>query len=184
MKANFLCRQQAALLVIDVQEKLFPLTMHAHEVLPALLKLIKGCQILKVPIIATEQYPQGLGSSLAALKHMLGEQQAYFSKTTFSCLSTPEIAEAVVATKRTQWLLAGIEAHICLLQTAKTLHLSGYEVVILNDATSSRALHDYTTALEQARSLGIVVSSVEAVLFELLQNSQQAEFKKISQLLK
>lgn len=179
-----LSRQHAALLLIDVQEKLIPFEERAADVLAAIQKVIKGFQILGLPIIVTEQYPEGLGSTIAGLKSLLGDKQLYFPKTTFSCLGSPSIAQAMAATGASQWVLAGIEAHVCVLQTAKSLLHAGKEVVVLNDATSSRSIYDFSTAMAQLRDIGVSISSVEAVLFELLSDSQAPEFKKISQLLK
>lgn len=185
MKRNFrLARETTGLLVIDVQSKLFPLEDRCQEVLLALQKAIKGFQIMGLPIVATEQYPQGLGSTLPGLKALLGEQQLYLTKRSFSCLAESTMKEALLQLPITQWVLVGIEAHVCVLQTAKDLIEANKEVVVLNDAITSRSVYDFSTAIAEMRDIGVRISSTETVLFELLHTSSAAEFKKISLLLK
>lgn len=154
------------------------------EVLYRMQQAIKGFQILHLPIIVTEQYPQGLGQTVAALRESLGEAQHYFSKTTFSCLEDDAIGEHIEVLARKNWVLIGIEAHICVFQTAKTLLSKGMQVVVLNDAITSRSIYDFSTGIAEMRDIGARISSVETVLFELLQHSKAAEFKSISQLVK
>lgn len=185
MNKNFsLQKSQSALLVVDLQEKLVPLVERSAEMLSAVQKAIKGIQILGVPIVATEQYPQGLGGTVAGIKSLLGDQQIYYPKTTFSCLADESIRDHLLAMPVQQWILVGIEAHVCVLQTAKNLIAADKQVVVLNDAISSRSIYDYATAIAEMRDIGVRVTSVETVLFELLHGSQAPEFKKISQLLK
>lgn len=177
-------RSKVGLLVVDVQEKLILLEERSVEVLQALQKAIKGFQILGLPIVVTEQYSQGLGSTVAGLKCLLGEKQTYFNKTTFSCLRDPQICQALEEMAVSQWVIVGIEAHVCVLQTAKDLFEKGNQVVVLNDAITSRSIYDFSTAIAEMRDIGIRISSTETILFELLKDSKAEEFKKISQLLK
>lgn len=183
-KKDRLQRNNTALLVIDVQEKLIKYEDRSVEVLQAIQKAIKGFQILRLPIVVTEQYPQGLGSTVAGLKCLLGDQQRYLSKTTFSCLGDPSLKKEIEAMGVKQWVIVGIEAHVCVLQTAKDLIREGMDVVVLNDAITSRSIYDFSTAIAEMRDDGIRISSTETVLFELLGDSEAAEFKKISQLVK
>lgn len=185
MHDNFkLSRKDTALLIIDVQEKLIAHEDRSAEVLQSIQKIIKGFQILKLPIIATEQYPKGLGSTVAGIKCLLGQEQVYLQKNAFSCLGDPLIENMILQMPIKQWILVGIEAHVCVLQTAKDLLRQGKKVVVLNDAITSRSIYDFATAIAHMRDLGICISSVETVLFELLESSEAAEFKKISMLLK
>ena len=184
MSNDKLIRQQVGLLVIDVQEKLFPHVENSCHVIQAIQKAVRGFQILSLPVFVTEQYPQGLGRTVAPLKGILGESQHYYVKTTFSCLDDPHIKETFQAQSITQWILVGIEAHVCVLQTAKDLLASHKQVIILNDAISSRSIYDFSTAIAELRDCGARISSTETVLFELLRDSQAAEFKEISQLIK
>lgn len=177
-------RKKTALLVIDVQEKLFPLVENSCIVIQAMQQVIRGFQILDLPIFATEQYPEKLGSTVAVLKGLLGEQQHYFSKTAFSCLGETSVRENLLSLPIEQWVLIGIEAHVCVLQTAKDLLEEGKQVIIINNAISSRSIYDFSTAIAEMRDCGARITSAETVLFELLRHSKTAEFKEISQLIK
>lgn len=177
-------RQKTALLLIDVQEKLFPLVENSCHVMQKIQMAIHGFQILKLPIFVSEQYPQGLGHTVGPLKGVLGESQKYMVKTAFSCLDDMVSSQILLDTTIQQWVIIGIEAHVCVLQTAKDLIMQGREVVVLNDAISSRSIYDFSTAIAEMRDCGIRISSVETVLFELLRHSKASEFKEISQLIK
>lgn len=167
-----------------MQEKLVPYEDRSAEVLNAIQIVTKAFKILNLPIIATEQYPEGLGHTVAGLKSLLGDQQTFFPKTTFSCAKTKAIQDAIEATKADQWVLVGIEAHVCILQTAKDLIAQGKDVVVLNDAITSRYIYNFATAISEMKDIGIRISCVETILFELLEDSKAAEFKKISQLIR
>ncbi len=185
MTINFLLdRKKTALFVIDVQDKLFSLVERSCEVMLAIKKVIEGFQILNLPICVSEQYPKGLGPTIAPLKATLKDDQEYLTKTTFACSKDPIIREKILGLKAEQWVLVGLEAHVCILQTAKDLLKMGKEVVVLNDAITSRSLYDFSTAIAELRDCGARITSSETVLFELLGDSQTTEFKKISQLIK
>lgn len=179
-----LTTKDTALLVVDVQEKLVKLVDRSTDVLHNIQKVIKGFQILRIPIVVTEQYPEGLGSTVPAIKSFLGEEQEYLSKTTFSCLGSPAIKHSMLAMGISNWVVIGIEAHVCILQTSKDLLAAGKNVVILNDAITSRSIFDYSTAIAELRDMGARITSSETVLFELLEDSKKPEFKAISQLIK
>lgn len=179
-----LVRDKVGLLLIDVQEKLFPLVENSCHASIALQKVIRGFQILNLPIYVTEQYPEKLGNTIAVLKGVLGEGQKYSSKTAFSCLDQPEVKKWLLDAPVNQWVVAGIEAHVCVLQTVKDLLEQGKQVVVVNDAIGSRSIYDYSTAIAEMRDCGARISSAETVLFELLRHSKAAEFKEISQLIK
>lgn len=179
-----LSRNRTGLLVVDVQEKLMPHIERSADILTAIQKTIKGFKILGLPILVTEQYPDGLGTTLPALKSLLGDHQSYLPKTTFSCLGNNEFQRLIQETKCDQWVIIGVEAHICVLQTAKDLLRNGMDVVVLNDATSSRSIYDFSTSIAQMRDLGISIASTESVLFELVADAKAPEFKSISLLLK
>lgn len=185
MTSNFLLeKKKTALLVIDVQDKLFTQVERSCEVMLAIQKVIRGFQILNLPILVSEQYPKGLGPTIATIKSILHDEQEYFSKTTFSCFKDPVLKEKIRRLKADQWVLVGMEAHVCVLQTAKDLLTIGKEVVVLNDAITSRSLYDFSTAISELRDCGVRISSVETILFELLGDSQADEFKEMSQLIK
>ncbi len=179
-----LTKFQAALLIIDMQEKVFSSVNHGAELLAAMIKLIQGIKIFQIPIIVSEQYPQGLGETIWPIKNLLGEKYEPLVKTTFSCLDDHAFFRHIQSMPIQQWIVVGIEAHICVLQTAKGLMRIGKDVIVLNDAISSRSIFDFSTAIAEMRDEGIRISSVETVLFELLKDSRTPEFKAISLLIK
>jgi len=184
MKNDRLNRSEAGLLVIDVQEKLVKLVEHSTEILCSMQKAIKGCQLLGLPIVITEQYPQGLGGTLPGLMSYFGDNPRVFHKTTFSCMQDPTIKQAILDLPVKQWIVIGIEAHVCVLQSAKDLLAAGKQVIVLNDAISSRSIYDFSTAIAEMRDCGARITSLETVLFELLHDSKDPSFKAISQLIK
>ncbi len=134
-----------------------------------------------MPIFATEQYPQGLGASIPELVELLPERGA---KTTFHCCSVPQLLEQLYARKIRHVTLAGIEAHVCVAQTALELLNLGYRVQIPADAVGSRHAMDWEFALRRLEHAGAVVSTSEAVLFEWAERSDRPEFKAFSALIK
>lgn len=176
--------KNTALLVIDVQEKLIRLVDRCADVLSNIQKVIKGFEILKISTVVTEQYPQGLGETVPALKSYLSEKQKYFAKTAFSCLGDPVIKNEILTMPVENWVVIGIEAHVCVLQSAKDLIDAGKNVIILNDAITSRSIFDYSTAIAELRDAGARITSTETILFELLEDAKNPEFKAISQLIK
>jgi nicotinamidase-related amidase len=185
MKNRFrLHSDKAALVVVDVQEKLFPLIDRPCEVMERLKVLIQGAALLEVPIIATEQYPKGLGGTIAPLKDLIGSQGSYPAKTTFSACAEASSLQAITQTGKTQWIVAGIEAHVCVLQTVRDLLDKGFNVVVVNDAISSRSVYDFSTAIAEMRDMGARIASTETVLFELVHDAKHPKFKAFSQLIK
>jgi len=183
--ANFTLRKESTgLLVIDVQDRLFRLVERSCEVMQTLQKVIKGFQVLDLPIVVTERYPEGLGPTVGTLKTVLGPEQTYFSKTSFSCMGESSLKEYILDQPIEQWVLTGIEAHVCVLQTAKDLLAAGKDVVILNDAITSRSIYDFSTAIAELRDCGARISTAETVMFELLRDSKSPEFKAMSELIK
>lgn len=185
MVDNFtLKRPHAAVLLIDVQERLFDHVERSADILRVMRTALKGFQLLGLPLFVTEQYPQGLGATIPELKSSLPAGQLYLSKTSFSSLGDPKIKELLLSQPATQWILMGIEAHICVLQSAKDLLAAQRQVVVLNDAISSRSIYDFSTAIAEMRDLGIRVSSTETLLYELMQNAEAPEFRPITALIK
>jgi len=176
--------ERTGLMLIDVQEKLWPLVDRAELVLHTMEKAIKGFRILDLPIVVTEQYPQGLGSTVEKLRQCLPDNQQYLAKTHFSGLGDPAIKEQVLAMPVEHWVLIGIEAHVCILQTAKDLLREERQVIIVNDAISSRSLFDFSTAIGELRDVGARISCTETILFELLGDSRVPQFREMSALIK
>jgi nicotinamidase-related amidase len=185
MSINYtLEKSKTGLIVIDVQDRLFKEVERACETLLTIQKVLKAFEIFEIPIIASEQYPKGLGPTIATIKTCLNENQTYFPKTTFSCLDDSAIKTEIHKTKRSQWVLIGIEAHVCVLQTAKSLLKEGHQVIVLNDAITSRSIFDFSTAIAEMRDCGARITSAETILFELMKDSKDPHFKSISSLIK
>ncbi len=176
-------RDDVLAMVVDVQERLFP-HIHGHEQLENnIKKLVEGLQILKVPALVTEQYKKGLGDTIPSVAVLVG-QYPHCEKTAFSCCDDPSIMEKLeLSTKRTV-VLAGIEAHICLLQTALDLKERGFHPVVVEDCVGSRNPENKRIAMARMVQEGILITSYESLLFELCRVSGTDEFKAISKLVK
>jgi len=172
-----------ALVLIDIQGKLASL-MHDKETLYANLQtLVKGVQALELPILWLEQYPKGLGPTIPELSALL-QGQAPLAKTCFSAYGLDEFRQALQQTRRRQILLAGIETHICVYQTARDLLDNGFYVEVVADAVSSRTPQNNAVGLEKMLHCGAQITAVEMCLFELLQKAGGAQFKEIAALIK
>jgi nicotinamidase-related amidase len=175
-------RTESRLLIVDVQEKLVPMIANYQRMLGNCRRLIQGAKILGVPAFATEQYPKGLGHTVAPLAELLGSVP---DKLRFSCA---EVLDWGMATEQTdnrfQVVVAGIESHVCVLQTVLDFLASGFQVFVPADAISSRGEFDWKIALDRMSSGGAVITTTESVLFEWCEKSGTPEFKQISQLIK
>jgi nicotinamidase-related amidase len=178
-------RSAAQLLIIDMQEKLVP-TIHAVETMMGRVRfLIEAARVLNVPITLTEQYPKGLGATVPELRAACGESSPVFAKTAFSCLRDEAIAAHLNAFEhRRQLVLVGIEAHVCVLQTALDAVAHGFDVFVVSDAVSSRALSDNEAARRRLEADGVTMVTSEMVFFEWLERSGTPEFKQLSPLLR
>ncbi len=168
--------------MIDIQERLFLKISQNQEMLKHILILYRGLQEFRIPTLTTEQYPQGLGKTIEEIANVT--KIPSFEKTSFSCVGDHAIQKKIESMGKTHWILAGIETHICLLQTAKDLILLGYTVIVPQETTSSRKESTYARGLKELEAMGARVTSVETLLFEMVKNSQVKEFKPISALLK
>lgn len=171
-------------IVIDVQEKLLPVMDEADRVLASTTTLVKGLRALEVPIIATEQYPKGLGPTVAQVQSTFASWDPIV-KSTFSCCDTPDFMTLLKTHSQVSTVvITGIEAHVCVLQTAIDLLDAGYTPVIVADATSSRNPADTKIAFSRFQTEGIRLTTTESVLFELTRTSGNAAFRTISRLIK
>lgn len=177
-------REQTQLLVVDIQEKLLPFIDRHESVVAQSAKLLRAADVLGVPVIVSEQYPQGLGPTHAAIREATPAGAAHCTKMTFSCCADEGGRAALQRTQRRQVLLIGIETHVCVLQTALDLAAEGAVPVVLADAVGSRRDLDHRVALERMRSAGVVVSTVESVIFELVHASGTDLFKRILPIVK
>ena len=172
-----------ALAVIDVQGKLATLMHEKEKLYRNLSILVQGAAALELPILWLEQYPEGLGPTIPELAELL-EGRHPLAKTCFSACGQPEFGRRLEESGRKQVLLAGIETHICVYQTARDLRERGYEVEVVADAVSSRTPSNKRVGLEKMRAAGAGVTSVETALFELLREAGNPAFREIARLVK
>lgn len=180
---SILPRGRTALVLIDLQERLMG-SMHAVESLrEGVLRLLKAAEVLDLPLVVTEQYRKGLGPTDVALQPHLDRAHA-IEKLSFSAVGNREFVEHLDRLAPTHILLAGIETHVCVAQTALDLSVRGLKVSVAADAVSSRRAADRETALARLRISGITVSTTEALIFELTEQAGTAEFKKILEIVR
>lgn len=171
--------EDSIVLIIDVQEKLLNAVFNKESCLRNAVIMAKAAQILDIPIIITEQYPKGLGSTIAEICEGI-EVKNVFEKTAFSAFE--EIKTALEGKK--QIVIFGIETHICVSQTVEELIRNGYEVSVVKDACGSRAEVEYLAGLERMRDNGAHILTTEIALFEWLESSKYPKFKEIQSLIK
>jgi nicotinamidase-related amidase len=176
-------RTEAVLVLVDMQERLAAAMAHRESVVAASALLAYVARELAMPVIVTRQYPQGLGDTDAGILAAVGEQ-APVDKVAFDCLREPAFCERLEATGRRQVVLAGMEAHICITQTALALRAAGYAVFVVADAVCSRREADCDVALDRLRGAGVVVTTAESVIYEALGEAGTLEFKAVLQLVK
>jgi len=176
-------REDSLLLVVDVQERLFPVMSDREPMLGRVVAAIRGAGVLGLPTILTEQYPKGLGSTLPAVSEAL-EVNTPIEKIDFSCVRVDEVRDTIVEADRTTVLVCGIEAHVCVQQTCLDLLEEKLQPVLLADCISSRKPFDRDIAIERMRVAGVIITTLEAALFEMLGVAGTDEFKAISRLVK
>ncbi len=172
-----LSASDTALLVIDVQEKLIPRILDADRVVRNIAFLIDACRLLEMPVLATEQYPRGLGSTVPELRERLPERP---DKVAFSCVAIPAIVETLHREARPKVVLAGIESHVCVLQTALDLLAHNFRVYLPVDAISARYRIDHETALRRLELAGAILTTSEGVVFECTTTAAHPRFKQVS----
>lgn len=175
-------KDDSLLLFIDVQEKLFPHIDKHFELEKKLNQLVEGMQVLDIPIIVTEQYTKGLGKTIESLSTKINNVPT-FEKMTFSCMRNPELAAAIEQSGKRTIILAGIEAHICVLQTALDLCAEGFDVALVLDAVGSRSEENKSISVLRLQNK-VAFTSVESVLFELCEVAGTEQFKAISRIIK
>lgn len=175
-----LATEEALLLIIDIQERLVPAMMDGEQVIEKTNILISAAVILDFPVLLTEQYPQGLGSTVSAI---LADETGKFEKMTFSGC-TAQVTAAIREKGRKKIIIAGMETHVCVFQTVRDLLGLGYQVFVAADAVCSRAKENYKNALSLMREMGAVVTNTETILFDLLKESGTPQFKALSKMVK
>jgi nicotinamidase-related amidase len=181
--AALLSRDDSRLLMIDMQEKLLPAMLHGERVVSNCVKLARGARCLGVPLSGTEQYPRGLGPTVATLAELIDRRPEKLRFSAAQVLDWPgPHADTEGTGARPKVVVAGIEAHVCVLQTVFDLLGAGYDVYVPADAVTSRLELDWRIALERMSAGGAVICTTEGVLFEWCEVAGTDEFKQISRL--
>lgn len=176
-------REKAQLLLIDMQERLLPAMAAPERALKQAIILAKAARVLDLPITVSEQYPKGLGHTVGPLKAEIGNTPVD-EKVEFSCWKNAALRERITQQDREQVIVAGIEAHVCVLQTAIDLKAAGYAVYAVTDAMSSRSESSHEIAVARMRQADISVVTTEMVVFEALGAAGSPEFKQLSALIR
>ena len=178
---ELMSRADTGVLVVDVQEKLANALGSSARVIWNIRRLLDGAKLLGLPTLATEQYPQGLGATVAELAARLDRPT---EKLSFSCFGVPNLFDELRGRDIYKLLVCGLETHVCVQQTVLDLLADGWRVYVAVDAVGSRHELDHETALRRMDSAGAVLTTTEAALFEWCQEAGTPEFKQISQLVR
>jgi len=174
---------ESVLVLVDFQGRLAEIVNRAELVSPNVMRMVKGCQDLGIPILPTVQVPEKLGPLMPNLQSLLGEVQP-IPKAVFSAYREPDFILALHQSARKQVMLMGIEAHVCVLQTGLDLLDAGFTVNVLSDGVFSRTEENHDLALLRFHDAGATITSAEMALFELIRTSQHPSFRTISKLVK
>jgi nicotinamidase-related amidase len=182
-----LARDKSQLLIVDVQEKLIEAISGKDRVIDRCIRLVRAARTLDVPITVSEQYPQGLGPTVDSIRDSLANAALVVDKVEFSCLRSEPLRERLHELRRqgrSQVVIAGIEAHVCVLQTAIDLEAQGFEAFVVADAVGSRSKDSRKLALTRLLKAGADVVDSEMVLFEWLERAGTPAFKELQSLIK
>jgi nicotinamidase-related amidase len=177
-------QSSTGLLVIDIQEKFRPAIASFDAVIASTVRLVRAFDILHMPVLATEQYPQGLGPTVKPIVDVLPPQTAPLVRKCFSCYNAEGFMERLECMGTTALALCGVETHVCVYQTALDLIAQGHAVIALADAMASRSELDHVTALRRIEKAGGIIMTVEMLLFDLLRTADSPYFKEIQKLVK
>lgn len=183
---NLLDASRSVLLLVDIQTRLSAAMpeVETQQMSQHCERLLQAAALLDVPVIVTEQYPQGLGPTQANLLDRLPAAAPVFAKTGFSCCAAEGFNATLAALGRKQVVLAGQETHVCVLQTALELDCLGYQVHVVTDAVCSRRAEHKAIALQRMQQQGVTLGCHESVMFEWLRDASHQRFKTISSLLR
>ncbi len=183
---NMLEANLAVLLIIDIQSKMLAAIGSSSQetILDKTRRLIGTAKVLDIPILLTEQNPQGIGSTDSRVQSWLPDDLSPIEKTTCSCWRDEKFKRALQATGREHVILAGLETHVCVQQTALDLLRVDYVPFLAADAVGSRTADDMKMSLERMRHAGVEVSTAEAIIFDLIERCDHPKFKEILKLVK
>lgn len=182
--SQILQANRSVLVVVDMQEPFLRAIFERERVIQTCRLLIQSANVLKVPVIATLQYAQKMGAVIPEIAEVLPEGCEPIDKMCFSCYGSEPFRAALMASERTQVVLCGVEAHICVTQTALDAQEAGFQVHVVEDAVSSRSRENWQIAMSRLRHAGAVVTCVESVVYEWLVQAGTDEFRQILQLVK
>ncbi|WP_455257557.1 isochorismatase family protein [Peptoniphilus asaccharolyticus] len=182
MKNFKLNKEDVLCLFVDVQDKLLSAMNNKEDVLKNTKILAQMAKIMNLDSIFTAQYPKGLGFNNEELKSFLPDAKE-FPKKAFSCMMDEDFVEELKKKNKKQIILSGVEAHICVLLTARDLIAAGYEVFVASDAVGSRSDFNYKNSLEMLNEMGCVVTNTETIMFDLNSISGTDEFKAVQKLI-
>lgn len=176
-------KEDTILMIIDLQEKLMAAMPEKNKVYKNAGLLITIAEKFQLPIVLTEQYPRGLGSTVEEIKSKLPDNHHRLEKVRFSAM-IPEMVDLLKKTGRKTILISGSETHVCVFQTTRDLVEQGFNVHVVRDAVCSRFKENFQNGLSLMREAGAVITNTETVLFDLLIDATSPEFRSISALLK
>ena len=183
-KPKRIARDDAVLVVVDFQERIVPAMRAGDSAVAEAAKLIRGFEALGCPVLITQQYTKGLGGSVAEIREA-PSSFSHIEKSSFSAMGDPGFTETLAGLGRKTVVLCGIEAHVCVLQSALDMLAAGYDVFLATDAVSSRKERDEKPGVERMVCSGVIPTTVESALFELLDNDSKSDtFKTISRLIR
>ena len=175
---------ECKLVLVDVQERLVPAMSDFESAGNRIKLLLAGAKELNLPVIVTEQYPQGLGATCSEFAELLRENTPVIAKTGFSVFEEPAFAEEVKTNSPDTLIFCGIESHVCVFQSVLDSLSAGYNTILACDAVASRKNADRDAAIEQMRAAGAMVVGTESILFMLLRNAKNPAFKAVSKLVR
>ncbi|MCD4658101.1 MAG: isochorismatase family protein [Planctomycetes bacterium] len=181
---KLLNREESILFVIDPQGSLMEMVKNTEKIIFAHKKIIKIAQILGVPIVVSEHYPQGLGHIVPEIVETLGDDYKPIEKVIFSAWGEQKIRQVIESYNRKTLLIVGIETHICILQTVTEAIAAGYDVHVMIDAVSSRGKIEHKMAVEMFKLLGAGLTTWESVAYQWMRTSKAPEFKQILEVIK
>lgn len=183
MEKYILNKEDALLLIIDIQDRLVPVMKHRKKIINNNIILLEASKELDIPVIITEQYPKGLGSTIIEIGEKVDNETKIFEKISFTGY-TEEVKSALEETGRKKIIITGMETHVCVFQTVRDLIQEGYQVFIVRDGVASRNKDNFFNALDLMKSMGAVITDTESIIFDLLKTAGTPEFKLLSKLIK
>lgn len=181
---NLLHDDNTLVAIVDMQEPFLRTIFERERVITNVSALIQGAMVLRVPLVATTQYAERMGGVIPEIQRLLPPLRSAIDKMTFSSYATPSFASEVQRSGRKQILLCGVEAHICVCQTALEMTAAGFQVHVAIDAVSSRSEANWKLGIDKMRQGGVLITSVESALYEMLHEAGTPEFRDILKIIK